>query len=462
MAARAAFVQPTTFLDTRSITVPRPDSSIISDWYAKPADRLEWELAVASVNRDHDYARSIILLERGAIAYREAVRRLEWEAAGGTVATRPPHGLTSADDISFSLPEDHRKQVPISLWHFDRAMARRNRAARLAACGRGEYVVTCICALGHEHHHDMGCGDYRLCMSCRVRQSINYRRDVRLFADELRERAAALSLNSALHDRLLTLTAPDYGETEERLAIRVRAWRLFSRRLGRRWQSEAERLAKVRGEKDPDVVRSAMGFLRVLEVTPGKDSLGHFHHHVWMHGPWLAQDEAHDMWRDCVLYVVRKRFKHLLDAYEQWPIWEVDIRDADPATFDVELIKYLLKDWSESKPKEGEAVAREDFGRWVAPEAFGRILRALEGVRMRQGSAGWKAIAEARREVPVCRECGTVAVAELRKVDRSPKGDAELGPGCEARKFGYEIRPPPLESLPQFGDQLRFHRFGAQ
>lgn len=445
---RSAYFEPVTYLDTRSITGPPAETVAISGPYNKPPDRLEWEVAVAEVNRDHDYARSLLLMDRGAMHFQEQVRQMEWRTREGSQGTRPLHGLASPDDVSFSVPLTRKKQVEIALWHYERAMARRRRRQRLELCGSGEYVITSICALGHEHHHDMGCGDYRLCIACRGRQVANYRRDVRLYAEELRARAEELHLGTALQDRLLTLTAPDYGTTEERLRIRVKAWRLFSRRLARRWTNEAERLAAIRRLKTPADVREAMGFLRVLEVTPGKDEQGHFHHHVWMHGPWLAQDDAHDMWRESVLHVVSRRFPHLLSEYDTEHRWQVDIRAADPATFDQELIKYLLKDWSEDKQ-----------GRRIAPAAFGRMLRALEGVRMRQGAAGWKAIADERREVPLCRDCGTIAVAELRKVDRWPKGSAEPPGGCAPLRLGYRIRPPPLAELPKWGDQQNFHRF---
>jgi hypothetical protein len=142
--------------------------------------------------------------------------------------------------------------------------------------------------------------------------------------------------------------------------------------------------------------------------------------------------------------VVRMRFPHLLGDYDTPHKWQVDLQEADPATFDVELIKYLLKDWSESK-----------LGERIAPGAFGRILKALDGTRMRQGAAGWMAIAESRRDVALCRECGTIVVSEVRRVDRSPRG-VEGHHGCEASGHGIEIRPPPPGALPRIGDQLHF------
>jgi hypothetical protein len=191
-------------------------------------------------------------------------------------------------------------------------------------------------------------------------------------------------------------------------------------------------------------VADCVGFLRVLEVTPGSDELGHFHHHVWMHSSWLDVGDMHDAWRSCVMHVVERRFPELVASYDV-PAYQVDLREADPATFDQELIKYLLKDWSEDK-----------HGVRMSPANFGRILQALEGTRMRQGASGWKEIAESLRELPLCRDCGSTVVHDIRHVDRWKLHAHHEPAACQSTPSGVKIRPPPASILPRRGEQLVF------
>src|SRR5690606_37964489 len=93
-----------------------------------------------------------------------------------------------------------------------------------------------------------------------------------------------------IRERFMTLTIPHPEDMQpaERVRVLYEAWRPFSKWLRKRMKDDA-------GQNE-DLVH----YWRMFEWTEGADGLGHPHFHVWLHSPFLRQDDVHEAWERAV------------------------------------------------------------------------------------------------------------------------------------------------------------------
>jgi hypothetical protein len=187
-----------------------------------------------------------------------------------------------------------------------------------------------------------------------------------------------------------------------------------------------------------------IAFVRVIEVTPGDDGLGHAHLHVYMLSPYVPHEYARHLWGkalaafgyhvptravDVVLNEARSPFaraqlERLLVTRRgpkgrpltevAWPV--VDFRKAR-GNIEQELVKYLVKD----------AELEHDRINLVDPVLMARIYQGLEGVRTLATSRHFFVPDD---RVCACDQCGSTRLnTRSQRVESSggaepcPKGD---------------------------------------
>jgi len=384
--------------------------------------------------------RAKYLRKRGSL---EAADRASHRAAAferpappGTTATPPPFELW---DRVIENEEGGTEvvRIPVSRWHAARARGLELWRARLQNCGQEFHSLRLDCGTcGHVRHLSLGCGVEALCAVCRDRRARQWRKEFERGRELLEKVTAEQGLANgyrSIRGRFVTLTAPDVGALEERIALRALAWRKFSRRLSR-WTLEGiHAIATQRaGWFTEEQLRRLCHYVRVEEWTPGRDHHGHPHFHIWYHGPWLSADEVHDGWRADVLSTARERFPHLVAQLEKHERWQVDVRAAGPDVAH-ELAKYLVKDWSD-----------DSAGTRCTPRLFARLVIANAGRRRRQCSSGFKEFCEAAKHPPECPCCGGSCDTAIVQVDRFSRGACSdfQGGACD-QLSGQEIGPPP-------------------
>src|SRR5690606_39222204 len=269
--------------------------------------------------------RAKYLRKRGSL---EAADRASHRAAAferpappGTTATPPPFELW---DRVIENEEGGTEvvRIPVSRWHAARARGLELWRARLQNCGQEFHSLRLDCGTcGHVRHLSLGAGVEGLCAVCRDRRGRQWRKEFergRVLLEKVTAEQGLANGYRAIRGRFVTLTAPDVGALEERIALRALACRKFSRRLSR-WTLEGiHAIATQRaGWFTEEQLRRLCHYVRVEEWTPGRDHHGHPHFHIWYHGPWLSADEVHDGWRADVLSTARERFPHLVAQLEK-------------------------------------------------------------------------------------------------------------------------------------------------
>lgn len=364
--------------------------------------------------------------------------------------------------------------------HAHRAVAHVDRWAKLGACG-ASWELRAQCATHGELDHavPVRCGHVRLCVECRGRRAQLMRARVRSFVEAAANPSNALAIvrraewsagevprrgvvellaaaaNAPARDRwslrFVTLTLP---HTNARRDVRAAldCWAGLVRRLRRHY--------KARGH-------DSIGYVRVLEVTPGTDAGGHAHVHALMWAPFLRGELLRVWWgaelrrRGYAVPMVStaavlagavpgcttaggasRRLDELRgcstgSAADPWPKgvevapslaeWRgrrwafpasvpwpvVDVRtvvkkptsDGHISQADVadELVKYLVKDLG---PVQDDG-SRER----AAPDLMRQVYEATEGRRLIVAASGAWAIAavvEGPRQVCICDECGAL------------------------------------------------------
>src|SRR5690606_41756840 len=104
-------------------------------------------------------------------------------------------------------------------------------------CGKEFHSLRLDCGTcGHVRKLSIGCGVEALCEVCRDRRARQWRKEIERGRELLEKVTAEQGLANgyrSIRGRFVTLTAPDVGALEERIALRALAWRKFSRRLSR-------------------------------------------------------------------------------------------------------------------------------------------------------------------------------------------------------------------------------------
>lgn len=308
-----------------------------------------------------------------ALTRRAALER-ERELAVASVLNRKLSSSTEADDIN-------EIGIEGSAWHLARAKGGLHKWERIRDClaGKTTSVLQKKCGCD-ERLIQVGCGQ-RECPRCRAVVATRMKRDVKRARIALRNEIVARRLTKVMRERFVTLTAPHYDSADGEFAARRRVRILFEA-----WKIFGEWLRRHLREQLPDHADLIHSW-RVWEWTEGDDDkLGHPHFHLWIVSPWLDQDLLTERWgaalrtasgedRDVALVHIRAVKGHVED----------------------ELIKYMLKDWSDSTA-----------GELVSAPIVAHVLSEMMGRRRRQTSRGlsvWIAIGTSREKCH-CQDCG--------------------------------------------------------
>jgi len=248
------------------------------------------------------------------------------------------------------------RQMPVSVWHHQRATAQLERFERLSDCGTESRVTSCDCGDRPDTRIDLWCDHWRLCLACKGRRCKRYRarfergRQAMLqrFAWETNKRANAWT------EKMLTVTVPHSGSVVQDVCALIEAWPRFRGRVGRF-------LAKRGVAKWREVP-----YWRSLEVT--RSDQGHAHFHAWLLSPFLPQRLIAHYWGASLPEGYRSRLPtvRLLDV----------LRDS-PARDHEALRKAAFVDAPfRLAVRESDARARAAKARWRSkPDDSFRLLR---------------------------------------------------------------------------------------
>ncbi len=196
-------------------------------------------------------------------------------------------------------------------WHRARARGQLERMGTVGHCGDGKVVVQCG-GCGAATESAILCGVVRLCLRCSDKRGKKARRKfvgahkVLHALAQKTGRYLPFRRGGAYGERHVVLTVPhvtvfsESGEPDRkataqaRIRILFEAWPEFARRV-QRWERQGTVQDGV--SKHPDgrkkVRRDLTAYYRAFEWTPGADDLGHPHFHIWLHSPFLEEDDFH-------------------------------------------------------------------------------------------------------------------------------------------------------------------------
>lgn len=153
------------------------------------------------------------------------------------------------------------------------------RAELLAACGTRWRKIACKCG---PREVKVGCGQVQLCEKCRARSWRKWRRKLvrSLDAHVRAARGAWARTREGMLPGvyLVTLTVAHSGSIETDRAELGKAWRRLSKVAQReQWWG---------------------AYALTVEVTPGRDGLGHVHLHLAAISSWIPYERLHEVWRE--------------------------------------------------------------------------------------------------------------------------------------------------------------------
>jgi hypothetical protein len=339
-------------------------------------------------------------------------QRCEWRECAGSLP-----GLVGEEVASPAAAEANRR------WHDARAKGMRTHFDKVQECGLASTVyVSCPCC-GCVDEHPAGCDSRTMCLTCRGRQNARKRREFLASRSIVLERAAAAGVTErrrrggAFSEKFFTLTIPHLPEhlLTDRVLLVFTAWTFFLRSLNE-WLRERDLYlwTKYGAELGLEHVQ----WYRHFECEAGDDEQGHPHFHVWFFGPYLpARPEdgliLQGWWCEALDKAARKL--GLAEPNVAPDVLQLDIQ-GDLQDVEQELIKYLVK----------EVVG----GGYIEPAWYARLFEVLDGRRVTQVSAGFKAAGDEVREQRTCRDCQSPVVRF--KVAVRPNAQPE-GNGCPNR-----------------------------
>jgi hypothetical protein len=199
-------------------------------------------------------------------------------------------------------------------------------------------------------------------------------------------------------EKFLTLTLPHVAEhgVAARIEYVQSAWAPFLKSMNA-W-------LRKRGE--------TAEWLRSAEWTPGTDSQGHPHIHVWFFGPFVPQDQVTGWWREGLVRVGFPRAH--LDALLVHVCAVRKGKVEEGGGIVTEVIKYMTKDVVEP-------------GRYVDPGTYARVYEAFDGRRTLQASRGFMALAA---KPGGCRECGAEASLRVEIAKRPDWAEHSVSDDC--------------------------------
>jgi hypothetical protein len=368
------------------------------------------ELAAgAVVTREGRLERLDDLVTRWVPTPKGRSQRCEWRECAGTLPT--PGRL---DVASPAAAEANRR------WHDARAKGMRVHFDKVQECGLTSTVyVSCPCC-GVVDEHPAGCDSRTMCLTCRGRQNARKRRDFLASRSVVLERAAAAGVTHPRHrggafsEKFFTLTVPHLAShvLTDRVELTFTAWTFFLRSMNTWLRDREMHLWCKYGAR---MGLEHVEWFRHFECEAGDDEQGHPHFHVWFFGPFLpARPDDGLVLQRWWVDALDKAAKVLGIEQPKLAADEVQI-DLQGNVHDVEqeLIKYLVK----------EVVG----GTYIEPAWYARLFETLDGRRVTQVSAGFKAAGEEIREQRTCRDCNAPVVRFKVAVRPQPQGK---GNGC--------------------------------
>lgn len=369
-----------------------------------------------------------------------------------------------------------RAAVGSMRWHQQRATGQEGRFARVRNCGGRVRVTACgYCGKDGRVMPD-GCKVGRLCGACTIAGA--KRRRSRFGRARARALLESRKVGLTRHTRrggrytekMLTLTVPHVtreelerrgleaaaeacdatkthrarkraagrsvaalelaklGTVKARVELLWRAWPLFRRRL-------VEHL-ELRNEHE----RSCSH--RAFEWTPGSDSLGHPHFHVWLWCPFLDRVLISRMWTEAILDV-GSTVPRTNDGLARVQIQV--FRDFNGAAME-ELLKggkrealTLSRLYHGQGPRSAFEYAdgwtlADVFASAAAPATIAELYEALEGKRLTQGSRGFF-VDDEPAKCPCCEGLGELRVRFMHRQELE-------GRRVDPRTYGEERGPP--------------------
>lgn len=323
----------------------------------------------------------------------------------------PGIGVAPLDPLILKIVSDYRfdlgaraKARKAGLWHRQRASGQRHRIQSVLSCATEGIMEVGCKGCGQQRFFMRTCSSALLCRQCRSRRNQRARARFsrsRLVALALVRRRGLLVGRRRWSEKFLTLTVPhlEGGKTvdaERRVTLLRGAWKRFLRDLNRLVFAPA--LASG-GAK--------VHWFAAHEWTPGSDSQGHPHLHVWLLCPWLDRELLVSRWRsalDAEGFCWTEGQKTILD------VRAAKGRDGrSDSSCANELIKYLVKDLEKT-------VSEDGHNQFVDPALFARMYVLYDGSRRTQGASGFVSLDAANVESASCQDprCGAKCGFEVR------------------------------------------------
>lgn len=336
------------------------------------------------------------------------------------------------DPVSFR--DENGEAHDATKWHVARANGQRFKWERIDGCAESQNFIqaTCSSTCGNDKKLlPIGCG-HRECPKCRGLQANQIKKALEGAREALSNEASRLKVEKIITEKLLTVTAPHYGDGEvilykgkrskalkvkrrrqvpaqrRRIAVIYEAWRLFQPWL---FEHITRKCSELEKPSRPDGGASLCHMARFFEWTEGEEKgerHGHPHFHIWLHGAFIDQGLAHTQWNECLeLASGEKRDTIRPDVravkgngYLKGKGGKVD-RDRNGRKKRIvdELIKYMVKDL-----KNGTG----NGDQFVSPRLLATVHSELVGRRRRQTSARfryWVDLAKAYRKKQTCPYC---------------------------------------------------------
>lgn len=315
--------------------------------------------------------------ERDEIRRAKAEARAAWVCSVGelTAAHRERRALRHDAEADAA---DARKDEHGARWHRGRASGQRHRIDSVLGCEQRDVLELMCGTCGVVTERPAKCSARLLCRSCRNKAATRTRRRFSTARNAVMKaalQAGRLYGSKRFTEKLLTLTVPHaIQDARRRFELVKLGWPHFLRALNARWKRAG--------------IKEHVYWYRVHEWTPGSDSFGHPHVHVWLLCDYIEQSWLADAWRAACAKVGH--------VWGDQPTI-LDIRQARGSDVAHEVIKYLTKDLMPG-------------GDLVPPQVYAVMYQLYDGARRTQGSRGF--LKHAGSDLAEC-PCGAVGCFQV-------------------------------------------------